>query len=97
MNIGAIILARLTSSRLPGKGLKKIADKELLQHIVDGLSLCHHLDEIIIATSENPEDDELVSFCLRNGIKYYRGSLGECCFQVLVSGSGVQTNTCHQD
>lgn len=75
MKIGAVILARLTSSRLPGKGLKLIENKEILKHIVDALSQCYFLDEIIIATSENPEDDALDTFCKTHDINCYRGKL----------------------
>ena len=75
MSIGAIILARLTSSRLPAKGLRDIAGKKLLQHIVDGLYTCRCLDKVIVATSSQSDDDEIETFCNRNGILCFRGSL----------------------
>ncbi|ELP5730608.1 N-acetylneuraminate synthase family protein [Vibrio vulnificus] len=77
MKIGAIILARLTSSRLPGKGLKLINGKPILKHIVDAIGKCKHIDEVIIATSNNNEDDELEVFCKKNNIKLYRGCLDD--------------------
>ncbi|MDA8815004.1 N-acetylneuraminate synthase family protein [Luminiphilus sp.] len=75
MTIGAIVLARCTSHRLPGKVLRKIAGKELLAHIVDGLNKCKALDKIVIATSDQPEDNAVASFCQSNGILVFRGSL----------------------
>lgn len=75
MIIGAVILARLSSSRLPFKGLRCISGKEVLKHISDGLSSCEYINKIIIATSIEPEDDEIEIFCTRNNISCYRGSL----------------------
>lgn len=75
MRFGAIILARLTSSRLPGKGLKKIAGKEVLLRIVELLKLSEKIDEIVIATSNLPSDDPIEAFCHKYNIKIYRGDL----------------------
>ncbi len=75
MKVGAVILARMTSSRLPGKGLKIIQGKEVLKHIIDNLSQSKYLTDIIIATSNEQEDDLLYSFCQKKSIKCFRGSL----------------------
>ena len=75
MTIGAIILARLTSNRLPGKGLRRVAGKEIIKHIFDSLQMCHHVDKIIVGTSLNAEDDDLERFCEKHSIICYRGSL----------------------
>ena len=75
MKVGAIILARLTSSRLPGKGLRKVNGKEILLRIVDALKLSKEVDEIIIATSGLPSDDELAKFADKHGVNAFRGSL----------------------
>lgn len=75
MRIGAIVLARLTSSRLPNKGLKLINGKEIIKHIIDALKETTCLDDIIVATSIHKEDDALEYFCKVNNIKCFRGSL----------------------
>lgn len=74
MKIGIIIQARMGSSRLPAKVLKKIGDKNLLEHILYRLSFLKHDGEIIIATSSLKKDNDIKEFCDKNNIKCFRGS-----------------------
>ncbi|MDE2427261.1 MAG: glycosyltransferase family protein [Burkholderiales bacterium] len=74
MKIVAIIEARMTSSRLPGKVLLEAAGKPMLQHLVERLKLAPSIDEIVIATTVNDADNELIKFCSSANIKYFRGS-----------------------
>jgi len=71
--IVAIIQARMGSTRLPGKVLKKIGNKTIIEIIIDRLKKSDLLQEIIVATSKNKLDDELVKFLETKEIKYYRG------------------------
>jgi spore coat polysaccharide biosynthesis protein SpsF len=73
MNI-CIIQARMGSTRLPGKVLRTVFDKPILQHVVDRLSLSKQIDKIIVATTTNAEDDAIEAFCASKGISFYRGS-----------------------
>ena len=70
----AVIQARMTSSRLPGKPLRKISDKALLEIIVCRLQKSKFIDQIIIATSVNKDDDPLAKFATDKGIDCVRGS-----------------------
>lgn len=74
MSIGIIIQARLGSTRLPGKVLKKIGKKNLLEHILYRLERLKSNAEIIIATSDLKKDDKLEEFCETNNILCFRGS-----------------------
>ena len=58
----AIIQARLNSSRLP-KILLKIRNETILELIYNNLSKISSIDKIIVATSKNKTDLELVNFC----------------------------------
>jgi spore coat polysaccharide biosynthesis protein SpsF len=69
----AIVQARMGSTRLPGKVLRPIAGKPLLWHVTHRLKRCHILHEIVIATSTNPRDDAIESFCREEGIEIVRG------------------------
>ena len=70
----AIIQARMGSSRLPGKVLKKIGKNTILDLIYKRLKKSKEIDKIIIATSINKSDDKIINFCQSNNIEYYRGS-----------------------
>ncbi|TXK74496.1 cytidylyltransferase domain-containing protein [Mesonia sp. HuA40] len=72
---GFIIQARLGSTRLPGKVLKPFHnDKSILQLIMYRIKREFPDYPAIIATSNNPIDDEIVKFAVNNNFKYYRGS-----------------------
>ena len=64
-NIVATIQARMGSSRLPGKVLKDIYGKPMLLWQIERLKNSRLLDNIIIATTTSPKDDEIEDFCLK--------------------------------
>ncbi|HMS63848.1 MAG TPA: glycosyltransferase family protein [Ignavibacteria bacterium] len=72
--IAAVIEARMSSSRLPGKVLKEINGKPVLQILTERLSKSKFVDEVIIATTINEADDEIEILCKRLDIKIFRGS-----------------------
>jgi len=62
------------STRLPGKVLMKIGEYRVLDLVVRRIKLSKVVDEIVIATSLNPEDDILQDFCIESDVKLFRGS-----------------------
>lgn len=74
MKIGAIIEARMSSSRLPGKVLFKVKNKTILELITNRIKLVKKIDKTIIATTTNSNDDKLVKWCKSKKINFYRGS-----------------------
>ncbi len=73
--VGVIIQARMGSTRLPGKVLKPIGDKTLLEHILYRFSRAKRDDlKIIVATSLQPENDQIEALCGKLGIACFRGS-----------------------
>jgi N,N'-diacetyllegionaminate synthase len=73
--VGAIIVARCSSSRLPNKALKKINGVESIKILIDRIKKCNNVDNIVLSTSTHTSDDKLVELAKREGIDYYRGSL----------------------
>ena len=74
MKVAAIVQARIGSTRLPGKVLKPIVGKPMIELLLARLSQSKELDEIIVATSKNPEDDKLQSLVESLGYRCTRGS-----------------------
>ena len=72
--IGIIIQARMGSTRLPKKVLKKIRDKNILEHILFRLSKLQYSANIVIATSTLEKDDVIQFFCDKKVIQCFRGS-----------------------
>jgi len=72
--IAAIIQARMGSSRLSGKIMLETCKKPLLKHMIERIQLTETVDEIVIATSTNKNDDVIEDFCKKNKIVCFRGS-----------------------
>lgn len=70
----AIVQARMGSTRLPGKVLKKVVGKPLLEHIVERLKKSKKLEKIIVATTSELADKPIIELCKRNSIDYFIGS-----------------------
>jgi len=73
MKILCLLQARMKSSRFPGKIMKPILGKPMIQYILDSLSLSKIIDEIVVATTTNSKDDVLVEYLEKNNWKYFRG------------------------
>ncbi|TJX68845.1 acylneuraminate cytidylyltransferase [Soehngenia saccharolytica] len=74
MKIGAIIQARMGSTRLPEKVMKRIQGKTVLGHVIERVRQSKLIDEIIIATTTNEQDRIIESEALGYGAKVFRGS-----------------------
>jgi len=89
-NVCAIVEARMSSTRLPGKVLMDIGGKPSILHTVERLRLVPELNDIIIATSINQADDVLESFCLEQNLSFFRGSEDNVLNRVL--GASIKFN-----
>jgi spore coat polysaccharide biosynthesis protein SpsF len=74
MKIGAIIQARMGSTRLYGKVMKEMQGKTVLQHVIERVQQSKLIEEIIIATTVDERDNVIASEALRCGVKVFRGS-----------------------
>lgn len=80
--IVSTIEVRMGSSRLPGKTMKLIQGKPTLEILLERLARAKRVDQIVVATSVNPEDDAIESLCKRLGYSCYRGSLDNVTLRV---------------
>tara|TARA_B110000495_G_C22886266_1_gene516863 strand:+ start:248 stop:1021 length:774 start_codon:yes stop_codon:yes gene_type:complete len=74
MKVLGIIQARMGSSRLPGKVMLKLNKITILEQVVSFLRNSKHIDKIIIATTNLPEDDILCDLAQKIDIDCFRGS-----------------------
>lgn len=72
--IGCIIQARMGSTRLPGKVLIKIMNKPVLAYLINQLKFSKTIEDIVIATTTDTEDDIIEKFAKTNKIKIFRGN-----------------------
>ena len=71
----AIVQARTSSKRFKNKVLFPIYGKPLIEHVIFRIKKSLLIKNIIVATSNNKEDDKLVNFLKKIKIKFYRGDL----------------------
>ena len=73
--IGCIIQARMSSTRLPGKVMKRIDNENtILDCVINQLQSSKEIKNLVIATTEQKEDDVIVEFLQKRKVKYFRGS-----------------------
>ena len=73
LSVGLVIQARMGSTRFPGKTMKLLAGKPLLQHVIQRLEACRCTDDVVVATSTSPADDPIVELCAEMGVSVFRG------------------------
>ncbi len=74
MKIVALVQARMGSTRLPGKVLKQIVGKPMIELLLVRLSQSIDLDEIVVVTSKEGQNDQLQSVVESLGYQCTRGS-----------------------
>lgn len=75
MKILATIEARMSSTRLPGKVLKQLSGKPMLQWLIERVRPSSMVDEFIVASSIEESDDAIERLCDSLGVLCCRGSL----------------------
>ena len=69
----AVIQARMNSTRLPGKVLKKIGNSTCIEILLKRLSKSELIDRIVVVTSTNQCDDILYDKLRKIGVDCFRG------------------------
>lgn len=73
MKIIAIVPARMDSTRLPGKPLRLLHGKPLLEHVLNRARCIPGLSAVVLATTARAIDDPLVEFAEQNRVAAFRG------------------------
>jgi spore coat polysaccharide biosynthesis protein SpsF len=69
-----IVQARATSSRLPGKVLLDLGGRPMLVQQLVRLRQCRNVDEIVVATTTETNDEPVAMLAREAGVRVFRGS-----------------------
>jgi spore coat polysaccharide biosynthesis protein SpsF len=75
--IAAILQARMSSSRLPGKIAMPVLGKPMLECQIERLLRSRHIGRLIVATSVDSSDDTTEAVARAAGVDVWRGSLND--------------------
>lgn len=91
----AIIQARLSSKRLPGKVLKELGGRPMLGWTLERVHAARLVTRVVVATSTREEDDAVAGFCASKCVTCYRGPLDNVAerFAVAVRGEKADAFT----
>ena len=70
MKVVAIVQARVGSTRLPNKVIKSIVGKPMIELLLTRLSRAQEINEIVVATSEDPRNQPLVELVRKLGYRW---------------------------
>ena len=71
----AIIQARMSSTRLPGKVLLDLGGRPALERMLERVKRAATVNETVVATTVDSSDDPIVDLCKKIGVPVFRGSL----------------------
>lgn len=81
----AIVQARMNSTRLPGKVLRRQNGKPMLSYLLERLQRCRTLGRIVVATSVEPADDPIAALAHSHGVASVRGPLDDVAVRVALA------------
>jgi spore coat polysaccharide biosynthesis protein SpsF len=90
MRVGALVQARLSSSRLPGKVLRPLAGRPLIDWLLERLDHADGVDALAVATSDQASDDPLVAHCESLGVTCLRGPLDDVATRMVAAADALE-------
>lgn len=82
MKVSVVVQARMSSSRLPGKVAMPLAGAPAIVRMMERVQRVK-ADHHVVATSDDPSDDELAELCATHGLECFRGPLDDVLGRVL--------------
>lgn len=73
----AILQARMSSTRLPGKVMRPILGEPMLGRQLERLSRCRNFNQLVVATSLGEDDTPLADWLISHGYSLFRGALDD--------------------
>jgi spore coat polysaccharide biosynthesis protein SpsF len=78
LKLTVVIQARTASTRLPHKVLLPLGGKPMLERMLQRVRAAGRVQRLVVATTTEPADDEIVALCLRLGVDFVRGDAEDC-------------------
>ena len=91
--VSIIVEARMGSTRLPKKILNKIKKYSFLEYLIKKLRMCENADEIIIATTNDEDNKEIIDIAKKNKVRWYKGSHHNLLSRVINAGKKFNCKT----
>jgi len=93
MTVVAIIQARMTSTRLPGKVLMDIGGRPALEQMIRRVKQSNRLDMVTVATTVHATDDPIVALCARMETPVFRGDEQDVLGRFLGAAQNLRADT----
>lgn len=92
----AFVVARLNSARLPQKQLRTIGGKPIINHILDSLKNARELDEVVIATVAERDNEPLRDIAEQAGVGlfWYEGRVDDVTTRLRLAAEGFDADIC---
>jgi spore coat polysaccharide biosynthesis protein SpsF len=84
----AVVQARMTSTRLPGKSLADVGGEPLAALVLRRLGRASSVERVVLATSEEPADDPLVALAAEVGVGVHRGPRDDVLTRIAGAAAG---------
>lgn len=90
MKTALIIQARMGSERLPGKVMREVLNRPLLAHLLERMIQVENVD-LIVATTEDRNDQPIVDLCRSMGVAVFRGDTADVLSRYVKASEGYDT------
>ena len=92
MKTVGIVIARMGSTRLPGKVLMDLNGVPVLACTVNAVLTAVGVDDVVVATTTDIRDDAIVEWCINNGISYFCGSENDVLARFTGAAAGAKAD-----
>lgn len=92
MNYDVFIPIRLSNTRLPKKALKEINGIPIVKYLIDRIKKSRKIRNVVVCTTKNEKDNELVEFLEKNNYLFYRGSENDILERYLDAAKNFNTD-----
>lgn len=88
-----IVVARMSSRRLPGKTMMQMTNRTVLGHVLSRVEQSREAQKILVATSTHSSDDPIMEWCAKENVTCFRGSLSNVALRV--SQASLEFEACN--